>query len=302
MYEKQQQLKNQIFGVYKVLNYNIEYSKEKKKTYYTCECQNCGNITNVRLDSLKKFPQKCVKCKYPNLIGKQYGRLFVLEKGKTDKFGHIYWICECSCGNIVEVAGTNLTQGKTQSCGCLHKEITHNTHFQDLTGQQFGKLNVLYFNKEKSTTKYSIWHCKCSCGTEIDVQTRNLKNGHTISCGCIHSKGEFIIRQCLNNLQLKYKTEFTFLDLPNRRFDFAIFNNEQLKCLIEFDGKQHYSFINTWHQTEEEFIKSQQRDQEKNQYCKKHNIPLIRIPYWELDNINKEWLLNKIQETTQNDE
>lgn len=295
-------LKGKIFGTYKILEYNLEYSKEKRKTYYLCECQNCHNITNVRLDGLKRNPQKCVKCKYPNLIGKQYGRLFVLEKGKTDKFGHIYWICECSCGNIIEIAGTNLIQGKTQSCGCLHKEIIHNTHFQDLTGQQFGKLNVLYLNKEKSNLGRSIWHCKCSCGTEIDVQANNLKNGHTISCGCIHSKGEFIIRQCLNDLQLKYKTEFTFLDLPKRRFDFAIFNNEQLKCVIEFDGKQHYSFINTWHQTEEEFIKCQQRDQEKNEYCQKHNIPLVRIPYWELDNINKEWLLNKIQEITQNDE
>ena len=28
-----------------------------------------------------------------------------------------------------------------------------------------------------------------------------------------------------------------------------------------------------------------QRDEIKNKYCKENNIPLIRIPYWEKDNM-----------------
>lgn len=30
--------------------------------------------------------------------------------------------CECVCGNIVHVWGTNLVSGNTQSCGCLKKD------------------------------------------------------------------------------------------------------------------------------------------------------------------------------------
>ena len=69
------------------------------------------------------------------------------------------------------------------------------------------------------------------------MASNNLKNGHTISCGCIHSKGEFQIRNILNLLQINFKTEYIFKELPNRRFDFAIFNNDKLILLIEFHGK-----------------------------------------------------------------
>ena len=34
-----------------------------------------------------------------------------------------------------------------------------------------------------------------------------------------------------------------------------------------------------------------QRDEEKNQWAKRHNIPLVRIPYYERDNITLEMLL-----------
>ena len=69
-------------------------------------------------------------------------------------------------------------------------------------------------------------------------------------------------------------------------------------CFIEYDGSQHYKDGIHWTETKDDI---QQRDKIKNEYCQKHNIPLLRIPYWELDNINKEWLLNKIQKVTEND-
>lgn len=56
-------------------------------------------------------------------VGLTYGRLTVL--GKTlikDKRNLIS--CQCSCGNLCEVASYRLASGHTQSCGCLRKEIT----------------------------------------------------------------------------------------------------------------------------------------------------------------------------------
>lgn len=292
MPSKMEDLTGRTFGVYKVLSYNEEESRLSGRKYWNCECQKCHSVRTVRADGLKRLPKSCPSCRYPNLVGKVFGELTVLEKGSTDKNGHISWICQCSCGNLKEVAGTNLIQGHTTSCGCIHSKTTSEQSLEDLTGQTFGKLTVMYraANKNGRVT----WHCKCSCGTEIDVTANNLKSGHTLSCGCIKSKGEARLRELLNIVGVDFKTEYIFPDLPKRRFDFAVFYENQLYCLIEFHGKQHYNYISTWHQTEEEFHQAQERDKEKEEYCKTHNIQLIIIPYWEYDNLNEEYLMKKI--------
>ena len=39
-----------------------------------------------------------------------------------------------------------------------------------------------------------------------------------------------------------------------------------------------------------DFEKIQQRDKYKNEWCHEHNIPIIRIPYTEIDNITLDYL------------
>lgn len=290
-----QDLSNQVFGIYKVLEQDKELSKEKKRVYWKCQCLKCNNIVSVRADGLKRNSKNCKLCKYPNLIGQRFGQLTVIERaGSTDNAGHIAWVCQCDCGNKKTVLGTNLVSGKTLSCGCLHKEITSRLLTKDLTGQTFGQLRVLERDLQRSDRVH--WICECSCGTKTSVAANNLTNGHTQSCGCIKSKGEQRIREILNNYNIPFKTEYVFQDLPNRRFDFAIYNPDySIKTLIEFDGKQHYSYTNTWHKSLQEFENSKMRDQEKTEYCQKNDIPLIRIPYYDIDKI-KDYLQPIIKE------
>ena len=76
------------------------------------------------------------------------------------------------------------------------------------------------------------------------------------------------------------------------RFDFAIVDkNNNILRFIEYDGMQHY--YDTWGAWEYEGSLSTQqiRDNRKNQYALSHNIPLVRIPYWERDNINLEMIM-----------
>lgn len=55
------------------------------------------------------------------LLGLKFGRLTVIKEVKSpEKDSH--WLCQCECGKIVEVRGTAIKNGKTQSCGCLAKE------------------------------------------------------------------------------------------------------------------------------------------------------------------------------------
>ena len=78
------------------------------------------------------------------------------------------------------------------------------------------------------------------------------------------------------------------------RFDFALFNSVNQICrLIEFDGEQHYesNIKNSGWNTYQKYEYTYQNDQKKNKIAKDNNIPLVRIPYWERDNITLEMLL-----------
>lgn len=58
---------------------------------------------------------------------------------------------------------------------------------QDLTGRRFGKLTVLG-KTGKTEDRYTVWHCRCDCGREIDVNTKKLTRGTITNCGCIPKK------------------------------------------------------------------------------------------------------------------
>lgn len=60
--------------------------------------------------------------KTPNLIGQKFGRLLVIQKASPSKSRGPRWLCKCDCGAFRIVSAYNLKTGKTQSCGCLHKE------------------------------------------------------------------------------------------------------------------------------------------------------------------------------------
>ena len=79
------------------------------------------------------------------------------------------------------------------------------------------------------------------------------------------------------------------------RFDFALFKDNKLVRLIEFDGEQHYKSGNGYINNEN-LQKRQERDKRKNEWALAHNIPLVRIPYWERDKITLEMILGSTYE------
>ena len=277
-------LTGQKFGEITILEKDIETSRLKSRIYWKCQCS-CGRIKSIRADGLKKI-QTCGECTN-DLTNRKFGRLTVLNKGKKDKAQHQFWFCKCDCGNIVEINSDNLRRGFTQSCGCLHSELNHQNRFQDITGQKFGKLTAISYEIIDSK---SYWNCLCDCGNKVRVAGSNLKNGHTSSCGCInYSIGEQNIKNLLQSNNINFICQFKFQDLNNRFYDFYLPEHNRL---IEFDGKQHFEIgVSGWYKSKEEFNKAKQRDIEKNQYALEHNIPLVRIPYWERDNITLNMLL-----------
>jgi hypothetical protein len=54
---------------------------------------------------------------------------------------------------------------------------------QDLTGQQFGDLQVIRRTQDKNA-KSTYWECKCICGKTLNVVAYTLKDGGSKTCGC----------------------------------------------------------------------------------------------------------------------
>ena len=57
----------------------------------------------------------------------------------------------------------------------------------DLTNKKFGRLQVLKQAdniKTPNGRSHVAWLCECECGNQIVVRGDNVRNGHTISCGC----------------------------------------------------------------------------------------------------------------------
>lgn len=136
--------------------------------------------------------------------------------------------------------------------------------------------------------------CKClQCGYVWDVLPNNLLQGYGCPV-CKKSKGEIKISQFLDKYKICYKIQYRFEDCRYKislPFDFAIFQNNKIKFLIEYDGEQHYKPVCfagiSNEQAQINFQQCQIRDDIKNNYCREHNIKLLRIPYWEFDNIEK---------------
>lgn len=107
------------------------------------------------------------------------------------------------------------------------------------------------------------------------------------------SKGAEKIQRLIQEEGVNFTIEKTFPDLKSSkgkpyRFDFAIYSdNWKQFILIEYDGEAHFQRIKYFHKNNTKYLNALGRDRRKNAYCLAHNITLYRVPYWEIDNINK---------------
>lgn len=63
-------------------------------------------------------------------------------------------------------------------------------NFKDLTGERFGRLEVLGVARKVTSGKREryYWACRCDCGNEKEVRTDCLTSGNTRSCGCMRDE------------------------------------------------------------------------------------------------------------------
>ena len=60
--------------------------------------------------------------KYQDLTGLPFGYYTAIRQDGCNSQGTPYWLCRCRCGNEKRVLVYSLLDGRTRSCGCLHRE------------------------------------------------------------------------------------------------------------------------------------------------------------------------------------
>lgn len=133
-----------------------------------------------------------------------------------------------------------------------------------------------------------------------DVEYYRMLNGDGYSAAGDRqpSRLESMVIELLDYMGVEYKREFKFSDCRGDKrmlpFDFCInYKGANNRLLIEVDGELHYK---------EFAAKYHKNDKRKNYYCNEHNIPLLRIPYWEFeDDTYKQKIIDFINTNSSND-
>lgn len=287
-----QSIMNKKFNKLTVIG--VEKNKRGKNAYI-CQCE-CGNIIHVtskkRLIEGRTKSCGCLKVnaleKYSSLVGTKINKWTVLEiKRNPNKYKEVLAVCICECGTISDVNIYNLINNKTKDCGCGRKQMLSQTRSKNLVGQKFGKLTVIEQLSESNKFNRRQYRCKCDCGNEVIAVGSHLSDGRMLSCGCLRSQYNAYIGIVLTSMKVDYYPEYVVKIGETRyRYDFYL---PEYNLIIEYDGEQHYFPVNFggWDELElhRQFKKTQEYDKIKEKYCTDNNINLLRIPYWEKQNI-----------------
>lgn len=262
-----------------------EYDNGVKKLDYICVC---GNNSKITFYDYYIKNHRCRNCcgterhsyKYVYNYFKEHGCELLENEYKNNRIPMKY---KCSCGNISQICFGSFKAGnRCKKCG---DEKTHDKQrfSYEFVKETFDKNDCILLSKKYINCKQKLKYI-CSCGNKHEISFDNFIQGKRCPV-CSESKGEKVTRCVLEKYNLNYKPQYTFDDLRRielLRFDFGVLNkHDNLICLIEYDGEYHYLPI----ESEEKLKYQQENDDMKNLYCKKNNIFLLRIPYWDFDNI-----------------
>lgn len=192
---------------------------------------------------------------------------------------------QCPEGHIYEIQFNGFHKGhRCKLCSNTNVKYIYDQVKEYIVSQGDKLISTEYINNK---TKLEI---ECCNGHKYERRYDKYKQGQRCPI-CKASSGEQMLYHILQELEIDFKREKRFKDcreVNTLPFDTYI---ESLNLIIEFDGEQHFKpkF------GEKEFNEIVYHDAIKNAYCEDNNINLLRIPFWEIDNM-KEIVKNKIDE------
>ena len=259
----------------------------------------CKNEYKVRWNSFQQGA-RCPKCSGLKKLNNEEidKQIFELTKDEYVRIGDYVnnatkmLVKHSLCENTYKVRWNSFQKG-SRCPKCSGKEKLNNDEIDKKIFNLVG-LEYVRVSKYRGThTKMLVRHNLCK--NEYKVTWGNFKQGKRCP-KCNESKGEKTISDILNSLNIKYTSQKRFPECKHKNtlpFDFYI-HNKKSKLLIEFDGRQHFESIE-YFGGDNGLKDTQLRDKIKNDFAKEKDIPLLRIPYTEQDNI-ESILTNKLKE------
>ena len=290
--------------------YEVLGTYEKAKIKIKIKHNKCGHEYSVTPDNFKRG-QRCPNCvdrrKQAFDIDIFKKSVYELTKDEYTVLGEEYVNARTpikmkhnTCGYEWDVLPYHFKGSGTRCPKCADKRIgmakrknqeDFNKEVAEITDNEYEVVGE-YIN---AITKIDILHK--SCNKLYNVEPNAFLNGNRCAhCKPSISKGEKAISDFLESKNIKYLSQYSFDDCRNKNplpFDFVLISNDEIKTIIEFDGRHHYEPIDLWG-GEEEFKRTVLCDNIKNEYCKNKGIKLVRIPYWDFDKINE--ILNDLDD------
>lgn len=268
------------------------------------KCNDCGNISYRFAKEVLKG--RCKSCN--NKAQKKPLEQFIedikrIHKGKisylngyNETRSRVNMICNI-CGHTWSTLANHIINGKKTGCAkCASRETanknrkTHKQFVEDIYSIHREDIEVIGTYKNMKS-KVGI-RCNC-CNHEWEAMPSDLQKGTGCPI-CKKSKGEKYILNLLNDNDIDFIPQYWFNDCRNIKplpFDFAIFKDDKLLFLIEYQGEQHFRMVN-FMGGEKGFNQRIERDQIKRDYCKSNNILLLEIPYTMSDLEIRETILS----------
>lgn len=235
---------------YKLLN-DIDNFMISRKLKLQCEH---GHICNITYNSLKDRNERCPICEDKKKK----------EKKKEKKITTINDVIK-----LINKEGYTLISKVYIDDDTPLKMICSEGHKFEIS-----------FNKFKDKNR-----CPVCMSNDMLFKSKNIYHMSNSM-----SKGEVMVKYVLDKYNIPYITQKTFEGCKYNnylRFDFYI---PDMDICIEFDGEQHFrpvDFSGKLNEEEilEQFKLNKTRDRIKTNYCKQHDIKLIRIKYDEIYDI-----------------
>lgn len=150
--------------------------------------------------------------------------------------------------------------------------------FQEKVSQKNKNIIALEYHTSRTSAKFQCM----KCGYIWESSPFTVTTWGKRCSNCEHnSKGEESISEILREWGIDFKGQYKFEGCRDTRplpFDFYL---PDYNICIEYDGGQHFQGVVGWGN----YDTIKKHDDIKNEFCLANNIILIRIPYWEKDNL-----------------
>jgi len=295
----EQEVKNELmnygyFLISKYIDSQQEITIEDEEGYFYT-FRHCSIINSLRNNKKLLFVNKFNKSSFKNICSwvDKYINCFKIVEGIYINSKRRNIILKCLfCKENWSESWENILIG--QGCPfCAGKRISKYNNLAylrpDLAEEwNYEKNTIIPDDVTVSSAKKVWWLCPKGHEYFTQVCSRTVSN---VNCPkCKESKGENRIEHFLSMHNIYYIKQYKFDDCRDTRtlkFNFAVFNNNSLCCVIEYDGEFHYRPFRKLKDSTKKFKEGQKRDKIKTKYCKDNNISLLRIPYWDFDNIEQ---------------